>query len=108
MECKEVESLLSKYIDGKCTREQSREIREHILSCPDCKEELTIQFLAQESVLRLDRDEDFQLDEEISRLLEPPGRKRVRMPFSWNAWTIVLDALTLLIIIAVVLILLFR
>ncbi|MCD8067979.1 MAG: zf-HC2 domain-containing protein [Lachnospiraceae bacterium] len=108
MECKEVESLLSKFIDGECTREQSREIREHILGCPDCREELTIQFLVQEGVSRLDRDEDFSLDEEIGRLLEPPGKKKVRMPFSWNAWTIVLDALTLIIIAGVGLFLLFR
>ncbi|MCD7806731.1 MAG: zf-HC2 domain-containing protein [Lachnospiraceae bacterium] len=108
MDCKEVESLLSEFIGGKCTREQSRQIREHIISCPNCREELTIQFLVQEGMSRLDRDEDFHLDEEIDRLLEPPGRKKIKMPFSWNVWTIVLDALTLIVIAAVVLFLLFH
>ncbi len=108
MDCKEVQSLLSKFIDGQCGREQTKEIREHILGCPDCREELTIQFLVQEGMNRVDRDEDFNLDQEIDQLLSPKRRRHFFLPFSWNVWTILLDALSLIVVIAFVLYLLFR
>ncbi len=108
MDCKEVQSLLSKFIDGQCSREQANKMREHILNCPDCKEELTIQFLVQEGMARVDRDEDFNLDQEINRLLSPKRGRHFSMPVSWNVWTIILDALSLLIIVAFILFLLYR
>ncbi len=108
MDCKEVQSLLSKFIDGTCTREQTKEMREHILNCPDCREELTIQFLVQEGMARVDRDEDFNLDQEIDQFLSPKRSRHFSLPFSWNVWTILLDALSVIVVVAFILYLLFH
>ena len=48
MTCKETEKMIPLFLKDELETEELREFMEHIESCEDCKEELTIQFLVTE------------------------------------------------------------
>lgn len=85
MNCKEIEKLIPKFIKNECTPKEEAMLLEHIKSCPECKEELTIQFLLSEGLNRLEAGESFDLNKELEKRLtvrvqEKKPRKRLVSP----------------------------
>lgn len=65
MECKEVQKKIHSFIDDKLDSKESLAFIEHIRSCPNCKEELSIEFLVITGLQRLDDAEAFDLQREL-------------------------------------------
>lgn len=70
MNCKEVEKNIPRFIHKECTAKEEIVLLEHILQCPECKEELSIQFLLTEGINRLENGESFDLNKELDKLLK--------------------------------------
>ena len=66
MDCKQVEKMIPQFLDDDLTTEELREFMEHIENCTDCKEELTIEFLVSEGLVRLENGAVFDLQKELS------------------------------------------
>lgn len=75
MECKEFEKLTSKFIEGKLDYLTLKRFKEHYDTCKECQEELAIQFLVAEGLLRLEEGSAFDLQNELSGQIEEASRK---------------------------------
>lgn len=54
MECKEVQNIIPKYIDGSISDEELEEFLLHIANCKECYEELEITYTIKEALQQLD------------------------------------------------------
>ncbi len=77
MKCKEFEDLIPKFIEKKLDFVTTKRFLEHMQSCTQCKEELNIQFLVNEGLVRLEEGEAFDLQKEM-RDMVGSARKKVR------------------------------
>lgn len=78
MECKDIEGLVPDFIDRKLDYATTKMFLEHIGNCTQCKEELNIQFLVNEGLVRLEEGEAFDLQKEMHELIGT-ARKKVRV-----------------------------
>ncbi len=69
MDCKEAERQISFFLKDELSEECLSEFVEHINKCQECKEELAIQYLATEGVVRLEEGASFSLEEELKSRL---------------------------------------
>lgn len=70
MNCKETEKKIPSFLGDDLDGSKLEEFVEHIESCPECKEELSIQFLVVEGLERLEEGKNFNLQEELLMKLE--------------------------------------
>lgn len=75
MDCKEFERLIPDYIEKKLDYLSLKRFSEHMERCPDCKEELVIQFLVTKGIERLEDGNVFDLQGELNQRLEEARRK---------------------------------
>ena len=78
MTCKEAEKLIPYFLDDDLDNKELSEFISHIDSCPECKEELTIQFLVKTGMQRLEDGNTFNLKQELLILLKD-AKKRLRL-----------------------------
>ena len=74
MDCKQVEKMIPQFLNDDLTTEELREFMEHIENCTDCKEELTIEFLVSEGLVRLENGAVFDLQKELSECIAAAER----------------------------------
>ena len=77
LDCKECERQIPDFIAQKMKYRTLKRFCDHALSCPDCREELTIQFLVTEGISHLEEGDAFDLNRELSRRMVD-ARKRLR------------------------------
>lgn len=65
MNCKEAEKKITLFLDDDLDGRDLAEFVEHIEGCPDCKEELSIQFLVSEGMEQLEQGNNFNLQEAL-------------------------------------------
>ncbi len=70
MRCKEAEKLIPLFLKDDLDTDDLREMVEHIDECELCREELTIQFLVQEGLVRLEAGNVFDLQKELKLRME--------------------------------------
>lgn len=70
MTCKEVEKWIPLFLKDDLDTDDLREFMEHINNCEECKEELSIQFLVQEGMARLEAGNVFDLQNELKHRME--------------------------------------
>lgn len=70
MNCKEAEKKIPTFLQDDLDGIKLEEFVEHVESCPECKEELSIQFLVTEGLERLEGGNNFNLQEELLMKLE--------------------------------------
>ncbi len=70
MNCKEAEKKIPSFLQDELDGSKLEEFIEHVESCPECKEELSIQFLVAEGLERLEKGNNFNLQEELLMKLE--------------------------------------
>lgn len=76
MTCKEFVKLIPDYVDGKLDYGELKQFSEHMQTCPECKEELVIQFLVTEGIKRLEDGKAFDLNKELAERMEQ-AQKRI-------------------------------
>ena len=74
MDCKTAQSLVIPYINDQLSDEETEDFLEHIENCTDCKEELTIEFLVSEGLVRLENGAVFDLQKELSECIAAAER----------------------------------
>ena len=75
MTCKEFEKIIPEYMQKKLDFMMEKQFVEHLHACPTCKEELNIQFLVEEGLVRLEDGRAFDLQKEIKELLKETDKK---------------------------------
>ena len=70
MDCKETEKMIPAYLLNELEGKELDLFMEHIESCPECKEELSIQFLVSEGMEQLEAGNNFNLQKALQVKLE--------------------------------------
>ncbi len=65
MNCKEAEKNIPSFLQDELGGCYLEEFLEHVESCPECEEELTIQLLVTEGLERLETGNNFNLQDEL-------------------------------------------
>lgn len=78
MTCKDADKLIPLFLEDDLDNQKLSDFLYHIDTCPECKEELTIQFLVREGMQRLESGNTFNLRLELDYLLKD-ARKRLRL-----------------------------
>lgn len=69
MNCKDTEKLIPAFLRDDLDSKELRQFIEHIDSCPECMEELSIQFLVAEGLERLENGSNFNLQNALAKKL---------------------------------------
>ena len=78
IDCKQMEKLIPQFLDDDLDNQDLSVFLDHIDNCPECKEELTIQFLVRVGMQRLEDGNTFNLVQELERELADAKRKMHR------------------------------
>lgn len=68
-ECKDIESLIPGYLEGRLEVGDARRLLAHLKACPDCRDEMEINFLLEEGIRRVESGETLNLDSELDKKL---------------------------------------
>ena len=101
--CKDAEKLVMPYVENTLEIGELEQFMEHVESCENCREELSIQFLVNTGLKSLEAGNNFDLNYELIASLEA-SRKRVQKKRLWQ--TIFRGAVIISLISAVVMVLL--
>lgn len=66
VDCKRFEEMIPSFIDDMLDNDSAEEFLEHMENCPECKEELHIQYLVREGINRLEEGDTFNLGKELA------------------------------------------
>lgn len=75
MDCIECKKLIKGFLSDSLTQKQTVEFVEHVKSCAECMEELSIEFLVTEGVKRLDTATSFDLTRELEEKISASYNK---------------------------------
>lgn len=75
MNCSTAQKLIPDFLDDDLDNQELADFLGHIESCPECKEELTIQFLVKVGMQRLEDGNTFNLSRELDNLLADSRKK---------------------------------
>lgn len=75
MTCKDADKAIARFLDDDLDNRELADFLNHIETCPECKEELTIQFLVKVGMQRLEDGNTFNLKAELNMLLRDARKK---------------------------------
>ena len=75
IDCKECEHLIPDFLNQILDYKTLKKFKEHINDCPDCKEELAIQYLVIEGMPRLEEGSALDLQGELDKRMNEAERK---------------------------------
>ena len=101
MDCREFERLIPDFVGKKMDYAMTKRFVGHLRNCPNCKEELNIQFLVDEGLVRLEEGSAFDLQKEMHELLQE-AVKKVRFHERFLFWGRFAEALVMIGIFAAV------
>lgn len=107
LECKECEKLIPDFIEQNMEYFTLKRFCDHIRTCQECKEELTIQFLVSEGMARLEDGDAFDLNRELDKRLEE-ARRRIKRSDSVMNFGALLEILFMAAILCFVIWIIFR
>ena len=70
MDCKSAKKLIPVFLKQRLSGSQITKFTDHMEKCAQCKEELTIQYLATEGINHLENGTSFNLDKELSAFIK--------------------------------------
>ena len=78
MDCKEAQRSIPLFLKDELDRDTEFRLVEHITSCSECMEELTVEYLLTEGISRLENAEDIDVQSELDdRLNHTITRRKV-------------------------------
>jgi len=95
------QKMIPLFLNDELNTTQLREFLDHIDSCPECREELTIQFLVMVGMQKLEGGEAFNLNKELSELLKD-ARKKLGVRQSLEKTSIILQILVVIAVMGTV------
>lgn len=75
MECKEVQKNIPAFLNDELTGKAAELFLNHIEECPECREELSIQYLVREGTARLEGGGSFDLSKDLDELIDVSYKK---------------------------------
>ncbi len=102
MICKDADKIIGLFLDDDLDNQQLADFLNHIDHCPECREELTIQFLVKVGMQRLEDGNTFNLKEELDAMLLEARRRlnaRKTLVYVSNALELVVVALAAITVI---------
>ncbi|WP_051538038.1 anti-sigma factor family protein [Butyrivibrio proteoclasticus] len=75
MTCKDADKLIPLFLEDDLDNRDLAQFLDHVEHCPECKEELTIQFLVRVGMQRLEDGNTFNLKYELDNLLKDAQRR---------------------------------
>lgn len=75
VDCKKIEKMIPLYLDDKLKAYETLALLEHLKICPECKEELTIQYMVSEGLNRAEIENDYNLLEGLSEKIAESYKK---------------------------------
>jgi hypothetical protein len=75
MTCKDADRVIALFLNDDLDNRELADFLNHIDNCPECREELTIQFLVKEGMQRLESGNTFNLKLELELLLKDAKRR---------------------------------
>ena len=70
MDCKEVQRNITAFLGEELHGRSAETFLNHISQCPECKEELSIQYLVREGIARLEEGGNFDLSKDLDIMIE--------------------------------------
>ena len=67
--CKEIQSLIPRYLAEELTVHEAREFTAHLRKCRDCREEIEISYLLGKGLDRVEKGESIDLHTDIDKML---------------------------------------
>ncbi len=104
MNCKEFIHLIPMWLNDKLDGRRAVRFFEHMENCPDCREEMQIQFLVKEGTARLESGGSLNLDRELSDKMAR-YQKRLKRKHTENViiyWMEAISALAILFLLILV------
>jgi hypothetical protein len=93
MDCKQFEKKIPDFLADRLTGKETEAFLAHFDSCADCHEELSIQYLVQAGLPRLETGDTFNLKTELAEEIST-ARKRIRKRRSLAITAYTLEILT--------------
>ena len=72
--CKDVESFLQPYLEGKLNNHDTKTLLGHLENCSECMDELEIRYLLHEGLKRLENGHDLNLKQELEDRIYNSGQ----------------------------------
>lgn len=107
MDCKEAIKMIPDFLNHKLNSRELRNFLDHMKECKECKEELSIQFLVQEGMARLEGGNTFDLQKEFDWMMEDTRRRmKIREAFHFFVYGVeILAIITIVTIIVLIIVL---
>ena len=70
MDCKEVQRNITAFLEEELHGKSAETFLDHISQCTECKEELSIQYLVREGMVRLEDGGSFDLSKDLDIMIE--------------------------------------
>ena len=74
MKCNDFESQINRFFDNQLKTQELEEFLGHVNQCKACREELSIQYLVEVGIKRLEEGDNFDLNGELKWLLDQADR----------------------------------
>lgn len=101
MNCKDAEKMIPSFLEDDLSNKDLEHFLDHMDSCPDCREELTIQFLVLAGMKRLEDGNTFNLKKELDTMLRD-ARKKLKVRRYLVAVSLILELLVAAMTVATV------
>ncbi len=101
MDCKEFEKMIPAFLENALSYKATKRFLEHVDSCPECQEELTIKVLVSEGMARLEEGSAFDIQKELDRHIQE-AHKRIRLHKMFKYASITLEIVAFIAIVLVI------
>ena len=93
--------MISPFLEDDLDNRDLAQFLDHMDTCPECREELTIQFLVLVGMKRLEDGNTFNLKEELDNMLRD-ARKKLKFRRSLKAASLILEFMVAVMTVATV------
>ena len=100
MDCNKIQRLIPDFLKEELKTGELVRFLQHMDTCEECKEELTIQYLSSEGISRLEEGKTFDLDRELNEYIlqmEKGIKRRRNLVLGFIAFEVVAIAIIALI-----------
>ena len=100
MDCNQIQRRIPTFLKDELKSRELMRFLEHMETCEECKEELTIQYLSSEGISRLEEGKTFDLDRELNEYIhqmEKGIKRRRNLVLGYIAFEVAAIALIALI-----------
>ena len=104
VDCKKIEKLIPLYLNKQLSSYETEQFLKHVTSCKNCKEELSIQYMATKGLERAEKENDYNLVKALDDLIKNSFHQIKTHEFLYFAFSFCIIFVVCIIIAAILLI----